>query len=504
MKHDVHLGFAVGSGDPVAVPIAHMAVTGQTQQSGKTTTLEAMVTRAGVTALTFVTKRGESSFANGRPVAPYFRDRADWQFVTSILDATLQEKNKFLRPWIMNICRTTKTLAEVQRKVREALLTAKGLNQGVYTQLDAYLDLIVPEIARAKLAAKLDLKRGMNVMDVSSFSTPMQMLFVQSALDWVNEHCHDTVVVIPEAWEFIPEGKGSPVKASATTLVRKGAGIGNFIWIDSQDMAGVDKVILRGCTVWIVGVQREANEIKRTLANIPAGIERPKPSDVALLERGEFYACFKKTVIKTYVQPAWMDVSTARVVALGLTTVTPLMRGPEKPKEIAVNEAEAQALRDENADLRRKLEEIKKQLPPEQRTATATTRAADEPVRTNGTPVDMEEIFVELRRRAATDPVLLRIIASKPEIEVQVERRIVQIDGTSLKGRVARLLANGFMDEGVTQGATRAELRRTGPDVNTGNLSRTFSELLKDGFLTLESGDRYKSVPDMKVNVVER
>jgi len=34
-----------------------LAVTGQTQQSGKTTTLEALISRSKLRALTFVTKR---------------------------------------------------------------------------------------------------------------------------------------------------------------------------------------------------------------------------------------------------------------------------------------------------------------------------------------------------------------------------------------------------------------------------------------------------------------
>ena len=74
----VHLGFEIGTGAPVTIEPAHMAITGQTQQSGKTTTLEALVTRSNRTALTFITKRGEGSFATGRRVQPYFRDRADW------------------------------------------------------------------------------------------------------------------------------------------------------------------------------------------------------------------------------------------------------------------------------------------------------------------------------------------------------------------------------------------------------------------------------------------
>lgn len=529
----IHVGFEVESGEPVAVPLGNTAVTGQTQASGKTTTLEALVSRSGVTALAFVTKRGESAFSGGRRVQPYFRDRADWQFVTSIIDATLQEKNKFLRPWIMKITRTTRTLAEVQDAVRAALKSSRdaSLNEGVYTQLDAYLDLIVPEIARTPLAARLDLAPGLNVMDVSGSPTPMQMLFVQSALDWVNEYANDTVVIVPEAWEFIPEGKGSPVKSSAVTLVRKGSGIGNHIWVDSQDMAGVDKVILRGCPVWLIGVQRESNEIRRNLANIPKSIKRPSAAAVAMLEQGQFYVCWGSHAVKTYVQPAWLSAEDAYAVALGeavpLDRIRPRATPKATPKENTVNETEARELRAENDRLRRCVEDLQRQLrrsgsaessndkaaasaPPSGRpvrgdagsTPVSATSAA---LATHESPASLNGLYEEFRRRLLAEPAVLRVLALKPELNVEVKRAVVEVDGASLKGRIARLIAARWFDgEGRTQGATRTELRRTGPDPNAGNVSTVFSQFVKDGFLTAESGNLYRSVSDMKVNIVER
>jgi hypothetical protein len=56
------------SGEPVEIPLRHMVVTGQTQEAGKTTTLEALIARSGVKAVAFVTKRGEGSFANARTI----------------------------------------------------------------------------------------------------------------------------------------------------------------------------------------------------------------------------------------------------------------------------------------------------------------------------------------------------------------------------------------------------------------------------------------------------
>ena len=511
---DVIVGYQVGTGEQVCVPLRHMAVTGQTQESGKTTTLEAMTARLGpgTKALAFVTKRGESAFTAARRIQPYFHDRADWQFVTSLLDATLQEKNKFLRPWIMKICRTTRTLADVQREVRKALRTAKGLNEGVYTQLDAYLELIVPEIQRAKLAPVLDLRDGMNVMDISAFATPMQMLFVQSAIDWVNERQADTVVIVPEAWEFIPQSKSSPVKHSAETLVRKGAGLRNLIWIDSQDMAGVDNMILRGCPVWLIGVQREANEIKRTLANIPKSIKRPTAADIAELERGQFFVCWGKSAVKTYVRPAWMPANEAIAVARGIlpTPSAPIQLRQTIAEDPTVTENEARELREENERLRLRIAALERQAPSSNDQASADVPRSGR--RDNGdvgsTPIGADALYQQFKARLIEelpkDARVLQIILQKPELRVEVERKIVTVDGAKPTGRIARLIAAGWFDEGKTQGATRKELARTGSDVNSGNISTIFTGLVKDGFLTAEADNLYRAVEGMKINIVER
>lgn len=517
MRRDrtIHVGYEVGTGEPVAIPARHMAVTGQTQESGKTTTLEALVSRAeGGSALAFITKRGERSFAGAPRIQPYFRDRADWQFVTSILDATLQEKNKFLRPWIMKICRTTTSLADVQRAVRKALETAKGIHEGVYTQLDAYLELIVPEIQRARLARTLDLPKdgGLRVMDLGGFSAPMQMLFVQSAIDWINDHALDTTVIVPEAWEFVPEGKGSPVKSSAITLVRKGAGIGNRIWVDSQDMAGVDKTILRGCAVWLIGVQREANEIKRNLANIPASIKRPTAAAVAELTIGQFYVCYGSHAIKTYVQPSWLTAVIAEKVAMGDVQAGRLIAEHVRitqPVEDAVNEREAQQLRDENARLRQRVEALEHQLPEQIAARRAVEARAASPDRDDDlrSPIGWDEAtYTEIKRRLMAEaPAILKVMVARPAMEVEITRAVIQVDGSKPTGRIARLIAAGWFDgEGKTQGATRAQLARTGSDVNSGNISTIFSGLVKDGFLTAEANNLYRSVQGMKVNIIER
>jgi hypothetical protein len=114
----------------------------------KTTTLEALVARSGLAAIAFVTKRAAASFTEGRTLPPYFRERADWQFVSAVLEATLRERLKFERSWIMRACKGARTLADVQRNVRREMDKAKGLSADVYMTLDHYLDIVIPQIER--------------------------------------------------------------------------------------------------------------------------------------------------------------------------------------------------------------------------------------------------------------------------------------------------------------------------------------------------------------------
>ncbi len=73
------------------------------------------------------------------------------------------------------------------------------------------------------------------------------------------------------------------------------------------------------------------------------------------------------------------------------------------------------------------------------------------------TIASMDAIYAEIKRRAQADPGILQLLAERPEIKVTVQRRVIVIDGASLKGRVARLLAEKFFDEGATNSQTRSE-----------------------------------------------
>jgi hypothetical protein len=336
----IHLGYVVGTGEPVEIPLRHTAVTGQTQESGKTTTLEGLISRSGLQAVAYVTKRGESSFHVMHPIAPYFQERADWEFVQSLLEAATNTKQDFKQSWIMRASEGAKTLGDVRANIHKFLhgvrdpkpvkhkrgaeakerwlqKPARGLNADVYYVLDKYLDNIMPQLAEMPYTTELELTDGLNVMDLRDYEFPLQALVIRSVTDFIRERLEDTINIVPEAWKFAPKQRGSPVRLAAEEYVREAAAMKNFLWIDSQDLAGVADVLMRQVGVWLFGVQRAKHEIERALDHMPEGLpaRRPRPADIATLQKGQFYVCFGREMYKVYVQPAWMTAAHAEAIA---------------------------------------------------------------------------------------------------------------------------------------------------------------------------------------------
>ncbi len=315
------LGFEVSTGKEVHMSLHHTVITGMTQLSGKTTTLEAIISRANRRAIAFKTKRGESGFNSYREIPPFFEERADWQYVSTLLEAVMRESLKFERPWIMKATQGTKTLREVYENVQMLRAEAtKSLPENVYTALEQYLKIVVPQIEKFRFSKTLNLIDGINVMDLTEMTLELQALVIQSTMEYVLNNLHETILIVPEAWEHIPQGRNTPVKLFAETFIRKGAAIGNYLFIDSQDIAGIDKMPLRQCNNWILGRQREGHEVERVREQI--GRNKIDAEEIRSLPLGHFLAILGDDVKKVYVLPAGVPSKIGRRVAMGEMTVS--------------------------------------------------------------------------------------------------------------------------------------------------------------------------------------
>jgi hypothetical protein len=541
----VHLGFEVGSAEAVEIPVRHMAVTGQTQESGKTTTLEALITRSGLPAIAFLTKRGEGSFRNARQVLPYFKERTDWQFVQSIIESVMRKDQQFKQPWIMRACEGARSLADVQRRAAQLEEDTKNpFSKDMYMVLGAYLEKVVPIIATLPKADRVEIHEGeLAVMDLIDYPDELQMLVISSTLEWIHKHESGVITVMPEAWKFVPQGRNTPVKIVAEKLIREGAGLRNYLWIDSQDMAAVDKMLLRACAVWLIGNQREANELKRALSNMPEGLKKPKAGELATLELGQFFACFGKSILKTYVQPAWMDESFAERIATGQESAhefkaphTNKAKQPAQAGTGGVVPAGSPAIVPDSPALRTSaIEEEEMPINPEAVTALrmaikdgaketalqlvdgifggSTSGEVKTPGEINPLPpvavapsngetilsdALYKQIFIRLLQDLPEHPLVLQLVASRPEIVVRVQKQTVELDGGTLRGRLAILVSENFFNDRATGYSAWQELTRRGIGSAKPNVYRELDELTKMGFL-LKSDEGYQAVPGMKV-----
>jgi len=828
------LGYELGTGKPVEIPVRHLCVTGQTQESGKTTTLEALISRSGKRAIAFITKRGERSFENsGRGIPPYFQERADWEFIESVLEAIMRQKMKFERAWIVRACKAARCLADVRLNLTEMMSRAKrSMDADIYMLLGEYLDKVLPLIARLPKSSSIELQTGLNVMDLRSYPEELQMLVISSAMRWIHDRESDVITILPEAWKFAPQGRNTPVKLEVRKIAREGAGLQNYIWTDSipgyesiltringqvrsesfsslytlpgkigrgpdgeeviefaetvevptqtnggmrwrrvkgilrhpwrgtllsintvagvvdvspnhpvlrkaqrcyryeeagklrpghtlssrgfyedkdgrelagqhqlfvgplelawfygifaaegwvsgdsvcvansnsrilqraaealrdifhlspctnsarlrvgsvevrsplladhmrkiayvaggdyssrtkkvpdivmnacrrvqsiwlegyfagdgthrrgrvdgfgsvsrplatgvlflsrkngtvsirsdkpdfvqvafsqelrnarslikkihpkeyegylydlvnvesadhsyyagvgnirisnsQDIAGVEKEILRAASVWLLGVQREANEIERALSSIPKGIKRPKEGDIPTLKLGQFFACWGEQVKKVYVRPAWMIESEAVQIATGKLGVDEIPHPESKSEGVNMDYKLAyEEGQREIESLRRRIEQLESAIKEGKPGHTIVNRdtpqaAMPHPVHDPGSEVAMA------------------LQVNKPVIDVTVRKYVIEADDSTLRGRLAVLISQGFFDSGQTGNSAFNELQRRGAGSAKPNVYRELDKLAQLGFVTKEPNGGYLSVPGMKVNVKE-
>ena len=340
----IKLGYEIKTGKEVEIKESHLIVTGLTQEAGKTTTLEALIKRSKKRAIVFRTKIGEKSFIEGTKIPPYFKDRSDWQFIQGLVEATIKERlRSFERAKIIQICKKTSgdSILEFKKEVDKRLgEKINSFELDILTNLQAYLEIVIPKLQSINFSNELELVEGLNIIDLERFSrdTEVQSLIIRSVAEEVLHNFKDVILVIPEAWKFLPQKRGNPCKQIVEEFIRQGAANRNYIWLDSQDMADVDKAPLKQIANWILGYQSERNEVKHTLDQIPLPkAKKPKPEDIMGLGTGIFYLATREKTQKVYVQPSWLDSGRAKRIALGKLKISEL-DAPEKiaPFKIAI------------------------------------------------------------------------------------------------------------------------------------------------------------------------
>lgn len=317
------VGYRVGDGEPVYMHPRHTMITGMTGDAGKTTCIEGIASRwQGQKFVVFLAKPGEQAFQSQRRIKPFFKQKSGWQYVEALIEASQQEKIKIIRTTLIKICDRTKTLEEVfgnaNHRIAEYDQKGKGgFEYDMLIQVREYLRHVLNELKEHELADTLDLQEGINVVDLTDFSAVMQAMVIGAIAEEILRNHEHTSIVIPEAWQTIPGDRGSPATASVEALIRQGRVRGNFVLIDSQDIAGVNTKIRRHIGNYLLGKQQDEHEIERTLKAIPLSPKsKPRAEEVQTLKKGQFFAVIDEKVEKIYARPSWMPEENAIQIAL--------------------------------------------------------------------------------------------------------------------------------------------------------------------------------------------
>lgn len=468
------IGFEVGSGEAVQAQLHHLFISGVTQHSGKTTSLEAFLSRAGQRALIFRCGRGEIGFDGAKHIRPYFRERTDWRFVEGLLSAHLQEKSKFYRSNIMRACRNAKGLGDIYNWIKDKLANARegSWDEKVYTELDQYFSEIIPTLGQIDFASSLELSEGLNMIDLEGVPVAVQQLIISSCADWIMEKMHGVILVVPEAWQMIPQDRGSPVKLAAENLIRQGAKLGNYLWLDSQQMTGVSMDILRNIDLWMFGRQTLDLEKERVAKMIPG--KSVKPDDVHALRVGQFYVVqYGETVQKVYVLPGWAMMPEGRAVAMGEMKLDKIMETKPNPKT-RVNpmdrekEAELKRLRVENASLKDVVQRLEADVQALKQAKPVTPAQVEKVVKDAHRPSQKPRPQVPEEESAPSSPAPARqrfdldVKVSVPNLTIREEVVNITRDDKDNQGRVAILIAEDFFDSSKTINAVCTEFRQRG------------------------------------------
>ena len=481
-QQKVLLGYEAGSGNPVYIPTdMNIAATGQTRRTGKTTALEAIITRGRFTCLTFRTKRGETGFLRGVQIRPFYRPRADWVYVKSLAEAALDKELPGLYDrWFMEATGETgklpkpKDLKDVRKNIdtllegNHELRAARGFAESMLFSIRGYLDLVLPELFKEgrEWSSKLELKEGMiNVMDLEGLSEGVQSLIIASCMEEVFDKLENIVIVVPEAPDFFPAGKGSPSKVVGRRIAKKGGAINNFLYLDSQMIVDVDPVVRSQARLWLLGPQGSyEHEIDRTLKLLPKNLGKMKPtsSDVQTLPLGHFFLVIaeEKIVKKVYAAPWWVPGEIAKRVAIG---------------ELSPKSDLVRAFRTKTSEETEMLQEV------------GWKESAESLQKENKLPVLTKEKMKEgednpeLQGQRAPD---ILVKADNLRFRVDSRDKPLEFDTSNLRGQIMRVMIEviGKGREASQQQIIR-EAAEFGYVIDSGNCSRRISELVGMGAL---------------------
>jgi hypothetical protein len=422
-----------------------------------------------------------------------------------------------MRYGIMKVCKGRKDLKEIQKAALEfARESKREFMKAVYEKLAAYLEIVIPELEKWVFIDKLELTEGVNVMDLSGMRLETQHLVIASTIEYAFQNLDHVIVIIPEAWETIPQGRMTPVKWVAQQFIRKGAALGNYLWLDSQDIGGIDKTPLRQCDNWLMGRMKEAHEVERILKQL-LGM-KVAAEEIQTLPLGHFYAAIGNDVRKVYVLPVGVPESVGVEVARGIRTPESVRDNFLKRKVMEVSEdlvwrEKYEELKRDFTSLQKDHEKLKNALAESKTVEEETKELKEENVRLREDLKSLDARFVKAQKDTeaiekireallqllpvsnipqvgAAAPNSAGLQATTTIIDVAPVEKYIVINTDTIPGKILAVAKKGKLDGWRQLGEIVKAVEEQRWTVTSQQVNNALNDLVKEGLIAKRHTDR--------------
>ncbi|GAH38064.1 unnamed protein product, partial [marine sediment metagenome] len=298
----------------------------QTQYSGKTTLIKRLATWAvelGFKVLIFDTKETEADYTGfGREVPICLKESMDSLILIGLLESIFKRKITRQYATLSRLVEGSKTFRDIINKAKdvEANTRSQWVKDSCRTIYDLLerLEKLKSQTSGVKTVKSLQLYKGINRMVINTFTQEIQQLIIKNAFeDALVKYKRKVILVLDEAFKFIPQKYGSVSSNAILKVMAQGAKTGLFTWISTQFLAVTDKAPLKACAIKFLGTQDHPSEINHTLDLIPRAHGKFSKDDVMELKLGHWILVRKRPqdARKVYALPVNVPVEEGRKVA---------------------------------------------------------------------------------------------------------------------------------------------------------------------------------------------
>lgn len=498
----------------------HIFICGKTR-AGKSKLMEALIDRSNMRFLIIDAKKKRDYQSFDADIPLYIEELMDPLSVKNLIEST---KGMSMSGQFAELGR----LVEFSNNWEELIENAKEKQEQnkIHPVVKDRLKVIelllidlVSEMNMHDFVDSVELPQKINVMNISMLSAGLQQVVVSSTINYIHEHEENIVIVIDEASRFVPQSSSSACLNDIVRLIKEGAASKRWLWLSDQTITGVNKDVLKQMEIWILGKQRELNEAKRTVNQIPfsksMGI---RAEDIQTLRVGQFLVVGELWSKKVYAQPLWIDEDLAKQVALGEVDVKTVRDLEHKKTQDSEEEmwkekyeelqsklkAERKQCNAEIEELEQKLEDLKTR---EDKTSELRQEIADLKEKLNKKNMNLEtfaefkkliqKVFMpelpdfESLKQEIEIPEGIQVNTEQPQLTVVKTLKPITVTEGDLIGKIAILYAKGKLGtDWVSSGTVDELLNQHGWNYTPVSIRANLDDMTQWGFLEKRKAGR--------------